>query len=112
MKNLKILSIATIIIASVIFYSTAFAASSMTGKVVAITQMVKSQDGAVDKEKAIGYYKGNQPLGFLTGGKLYFVVNSSGMYAGKELAKIANGGDVTIEGDIKSANGLNYIIIK
>lgn len=112
MKNIKLISAASILILSIVLYSVTYAASEMTGKVVVISEMVKSNDGTVDKAKAIKYYKGNQPLGFLTGGKLYFVVNSSGMYAGKELAKAANGGEVTISGDIKSANGLNYIIIK
>lgn len=112
MKNSKLIAILGILVLSIVFYSVAYSASSMTGKVVVISEMVKSNDGTVDKETAIKYFKGNQPMGFLTGGKLYFVVNSSGMYAGKELARVANGGEVTITGDAKSANGLNYIIIK
>jgi hypothetical protein len=112
MNRFKIFSLLTLIILSITFYSVAHSADTIKGKVVSINDLVVSKESSPDKAAAAQQYKANQPLGFLSNGKLYFVVNTGGGYAGRDLAKMATGSEVTINGSMKISNGMNYIILK
>lgn len=87
------------------------AQSGLTGSVVSLNSEVRGESGDIDKDRAMELYKAGQPLVFKSGGNLYFVLSEAGNIDAKKLVVNA-GKEVTIEGNVKSANGFNYLIAK
>lgn len=111
MKKLIISSVIaiTLVIGLSITQSDINAQSGKTGTVVSLNDEVRGEDGAVSKDEAMQQYRAGQPLVFKSGDILYFVLSGSGSLDTKNLVRNA-GKEVTIEGNVKSANGFNYII--
>jgi hypothetical protein len=81
------------------------------GKVASLNALVLNQDGSVSKDKAIDLFKKNQPLVLKAdNGSLYFVYYADGFYAGKELARHADKGSITVTGRVSTKSGINIII--
>lgn len=85
------------------------AQSGISGKTVSLTSEVLGQDGGVDINRAKELYKAGQPLVFNSNGKLYYVLNAAGNVDAKNLIRNA-GKQVTIEGNVKTSNGVSYVI--
>ena len=85
------------------------------GYVTSLTDFVAgSGENKISKEQAEKLLANGQPLVFVTAseggtGRLMFVFNTDGTYAGKSLAQNA-GIAITISGKVKNAKGLKYII--
>ncbi len=82
---------------------------TLTGYTASLNGLVTSTDGKVDKSQAVALFKKGQPLVIVSKNKIYFVYNADGSYAGKKLAKFANG-NVGVAGRVKKKNGVNFII--
>ena len=86
----------------------------MKGKVASLNDLVMGGTGKVDKAKAIELADKGNPIVFVTGkgksAKVYFVYNTDGTFAGKNLAKYANNENIGIIGKTKKINGLNILI--
>ena len=80
----------------------------MKGTVVALNKMIGKGDGSVKKDEAIKLAEQGQPIVFMSGGKIYFIFNADGTFAGKKLANYANnkavgivGKTITLKGGLK-----------
>lgn len=85
------------------------AQSGITGKTVSLSSEVISSNENVDAKRAKELYSAGQPLVFNSNGKLYYVLNAAGNIDAKNLVRNA-GKQVTIEGNVKTSNGVSYII--
>ncbi len=95
----------------VTFAVTAQSGADATGYVANLNDIVTSKDGRVDKSQAVSLVKAGHPLVLVSNNKVYFVFNTDGSYAGKNLARNASlDSEVGIVGKIKSKGGFNYII--
>ncbi len=86
----------------------------MMGRVVSLNKILASADGAVTKAEAKQLLKRKQLVVFQEGssasGKIYFVYNADGSFAGKKLAKNADNKMIGIIGNIKKIKGVSIII--
>lgn len=84
------------------------------GSVISLANLINTGNGQVKKEEAIKLAEQGSPIVFITGtgnkGKIYFVFNEDGSFAGRKLANFANNKFVGIIGKTKVVNGLNIII--
>jgi hypothetical protein len=81
------------------------------GNICDLSKVIKGGEGKLSKEKAAKLLSRAQPLVLKTEkGKVYFVFNADGSYAGKKLAAYAGSSLVGINGKLKKVNGMNIII--
>ncbi|MCK5853391.1 hypothetical protein KAH27_10225 [bacterium] len=80
------------------------------GQIVDFSSLVMGGNGAINKKKAEALVVKGKPLAFKVGNKIYFVFNSDGSFAVKNLVKYANNKFVGIIGKTQRVNGLNIII--
>lgn len=85
-------------------------AKPMVGYVVSVADIAKGGDGKIKREDAEKKAEAGSPLALMIGGKIYFVMNSDGSFAGKQLAKFANLKAVGCVGAKKTVKGINFII--
>lgn len=110
MKKIIISSVAIIsLIAGLMIYS-AYADQAFEGKIVNFSSMIAGGSGDVSAEQAEKFAENGLPLAFKSGNKVYFVVNSGGMYNGKSLAKHA-GKDITVHGQKINSKGISFILM-
>ncbi len=83
---------------------------TLTGKVVSLNGMIVGGNAEVSAKDAASLFERAQPLVLKAdNGKVYWVFNTDGSYAGKNLAKKA-GSKIGIIGKVKAINGLRVII--
>ncbi len=84
----------------------------MPGKVVSLKNMVFGGNENLTKAQATNMVAQGEPIVFLSGGKIYFVYNEDGTFAGEKLAKYSIAEQIGIIGDVKRVKGVNVIIAK
>lgn len=81
------------------------------GHVCELAKEMQGRDGKLTKDKAMKVFAKAQPLVLKTEkGKIYFVFNTDGSYAGKKLAAYAGPSLLGINGKLKKVNGMSIII--
>lgn len=80
------------------------------GQIVDFSSLVMGGSGIINKAKATALVEKGKPIVFKVGSKIYFVFNSDGSFAAKNLVKYANNKRVGMIGTVKRVNGLNIII--
>lgn len=89
---------------------TNFNKTPLEGMVVSFSDLVMGGSGKVNPVKAKKLANKGYPIVVKTGnGRIYWVYNSDGTFAGKKLARYA-GNDVSVYGKAKRVDNLNVII--
>ena len=85
----------------------------LTGKIVAVEQLIGSAKMETSKADADKTADTGKPLGLLVGkgkaAKVYVVMNPDGTFGGKKVSKFAGEGDVNVSGKVQITNGINTI---
>ena len=90
--------------------------AGLQGTVVSLNNLVFDRSGKVTKEEAMALVDAKQPLLFkavVDGATTLFIVcNDKGFPETKKLADVAHFDQVTIQGEVKTISGLNFLIAK
>ncbi|MGA2297460.1 MAG: hypothetical protein ABSG15_07935 [FCB group bacterium] len=88
-------------------------AKPTTGVVVSLNKLVMGDPSGLKKDEAQKLADQGSPIVLLVGkgkgAKIYFVYNSDGSFAGKNLAKLAENKTVGVVGKVQTINGLKII---
>jgi hypothetical protein len=90
------------------------AAKPTKGTVIDLNDWLKGGAGKVSKDQALKLAENGSPIVLMVGSgksaKIYFVVNTDGSFAGKNLAKYANNKFIGVTGKTKKVGGMNVIV--
>ena len=112
MKKNILTSVLLIALISLTYISyDAYAQAPTKGVVIDVTNYLMGGSGTIDKAKAESLVAQGKPLGFLSGGKVYFIYREDGTNAAKKIAKYAKAPSIGIVGKKKTVNGINIIIM-
>lgn len=81
-----------------------------TGKVVKLADVVSGNYESLNAGRVKELVMAGQYVGFLSNGTFYLVFNAGGNYDWKSLARVADQESVTIEGKVKTVNGISTIM--
>ena len=81
-----------------------------TGKVVKLADVVSGNYESLNAARVKELVMAGQYVGFLSNGTFYMVFNAGGNYDWKSLARVADQESVTIEGKVKTVNGISTIM--